>query len=49
MPRRGNDLERVKMQNVESIKDIIYKYGPISRREIAEMLHLTPPLQLQQM
>lgn len=43
MPRRGNNLERVKLQNVESIKDIIYKYGPISRAEIAEMLHLTPP------
>lgn len=43
MPRTGNNLERIKLQNTESIKDIIYKFGPISRAEIAEILHLTPP------
>ena len=41
--RTGNNQERVKIQNTESIKEIIYKYGPISRAEIADMLHLTPP------
>ena len=39
----GNNLERVKIQNTESIKEIIYKYGPISRAEIADRLQLTPP------
>lgn len=43
MVRTGNNLERLKSQNTESIKEIIYKYGPISRAEIAEMLQLTPP------
>ena len=43
MARTGNNQERVKIQNTESIKEIIYKYGPISRAEIADMLHLTPP------
>lgn len=43
MARTGNNLERVKSQNTESIKEIIYKFGPISRAEIAEMLQLTPP------
>lgn len=43
MARPGNNLERLKSQNTEFIKEIIYKYGPISRSEIAEMLHLTPP------
>lgn len=43
MARTGNNLERLKSQNTESIKDAIYKFGPISRSEIAEMLQLTPP------
>lgn len=43
MARAGNNLERLKQQNTESIKEAIYKYGPISRAEIAEMLQLTPP------
>ncbi len=43
MARTGNNLERVKLQNTESIKEVIYKFGPISRAEIAEMLQLTPP------
>lgn len=43
MARAGNNLERLKLQNTESIKEAIYKYGPISRAEIAEMLQLTPP------
>lgn len=43
MARTGTNLERLKVQNTESIKEAIYKYGPISRSEIAEMLQLTPP------
>ena len=43
MEHMGNNLEKVKTQNTESIKEVIYKYGPISRAEIAEMLRLTPP------
>ncbi len=41
--RQGNNLIRVKKQNEVLIKEIVYKYGPISRSEIAEMLSLTPP------
>lgn len=40
---QGNNLVRVKKQNEALIKEIIYKYGPISRSQIAEMLSLTPP------
>lgn len=40
---RGSNLPRVKKQNKASIKEVIYKYGPISRLEIAELLSLTPP------
>ena len=44
MPRtQGNNPIRVKKQNETLIKEIIYKYGPISRSQIAEMLSLTPP------
>ena len=43
MARTGNNLERIKFQNIESIKEIIYRQGPISRAEIAELLQLTPP------
>lgn len=43
MARAGNNMERLKLQNTELIKEAIYKYGPISRAEIAEMLQLTPP------
>ncbi len=43
MAVRGNNLPRVKKQNETLIKEIIYKYGPISRSRIAEMLSLTPP------
>lgn len=43
MARAGNNLERLRVQNTESIKDTIYKHGPISRAEIAEILSLTPP------
>lgn len=43
MAYAGNNLERLKLRNTESIKEAIYKYGPISRAEIAEMLQLTPP------
>lgn len=40
---KGNNLTKVKKQNESLIKEVIYKYGPISRIEIAEMLSLTPP------
>ena len=40
---QGNNPIRVKKQNETLIKEIIYKYGPISRTQIAEMLSLTPP------
>ena len=39
----GNNLPRVKVQNQFSIKEIVYKFGPISRIEIAERLGLTLP------
>lgn len=39
----GSNLTKVKRQNNTYIKEIIYKYGPISRSEIADMLSLTPP------
>ena len=35
---QGNNPIRVKKQNETLIKEIIYKYGPISRTQIAEML-----------
>ena len=40
---QGNNPIRVKKQNEVLIKEIIYKYGPISRSQIAERLSLTPP------
>ena len=43
MAKVGNNLGKVKAENAEGIKEILYKYGPISRAEIAEMLKLTPP------
>lgn len=43
MTTRGANLPRVKKQNESLIKEVIYKYGPISRIEISEMLSLTPP------
>ena len=36
----GNNLPRVKVQNQFSIKEIVYKFGPISRIEIS---HVPPP------
>lgn len=39
----GNNLPRVKVQNQFAIKEIVYKFGPISRIEIAERLGLTLP------
>lgn len=39
----GSNLTKVKRQNMRYIKEIIYRYGPISRSRIAEMLTLTPP------
>ena len=40
---KGNNLPAVKRQNEALIKEVVYKYAPISRSEIAEMLSLTPP------
>ncbi len=40
---QGSNPIRVKKQNEALIKEIIYKYGPISRSQIAQMLSLTPP------
>ena len=40
---QGNNPVRVKKQNEVLVKEIIYKYGPISRSQIAERLSLTPP------
>ncbi len=39
----GNNLPRIKVQNQFSIKETIYKSGPISRVEVAERLGLTLP------
>ncbi len=40
---RGNNLTYVKKQNESLIREVVYKYAPISRSEIAEMVSLTPP------
>ncbi len=40
---RGNNLPKVKQQNEESIKALLYRFGPMSRAEMAERLELTPP------
>ena len=40
---KGSNLTNVKRQNESAIRDVIYRYGPISRSEIAQMLSLTPP------
>ena len=39
----GNNLTNVKKHNEILIKEVVYKYAPISRSEIADMLSLTPP------
>ena len=39
----GNNLTNVKKHNETLIKEVVYKYAPISRSEIADMLSLTPP------
>lgn len=43
MGAKGNNLPRMKLQNSTAIKEIIYKYGPLSRLDIANALSLTPP------
>ncbi len=40
---QGSNPIRVKKQNESLIKETIYKYGPISRSQIAQILSLTPP------
>lgn len=40
---KGSNRPLLKKQNEASIKEVIYKYGPISRTEIADILSLTPP------
>lgn len=39
----GSNLPRIKVLNQFAIKEIIYKFGPVSRLEIAERLGLTLP------
>ena len=39
----GGNLPRIKVQNQFAIKEVIYKFGPISRIEIAQRLGLTLP------
>ena len=39
----GGNLPRIKIQNQFAIKEVIYKFGPISRIEIAQRLGLTLP------
>ena len=39
----GKNLAKIKLQNLESIKRILFRYAPLSRAEIAERLELTPP------
>ena len=43
MAQTGTNQEYLKSRNTESVKEVIYKYGPISRSEVAKMLRLTPP------
>jgi len=38
----GSNAITTKQQNISLIKQVIYKYGPISRSKIAKMLSLTP-------
>lgn len=40
---KGNNRPQLKRQNAASIKESIYKYGPVSRSELAQRLGLTPP------
>lgn len=40
---QGSNPIRVKKQNEVLIKEVLYKYGPISRSQIAQILSLTPP------
>lgn len=42
-PVHGKNLVKVKQQNLQSVKTILYRYAPLSRVEIAERLDLTPP------
>lgn len=39
----GKNLAKVKQQNMESLKMVLYQHAPLSRAEIAERLELTPP------
>lgn len=39
----GGNLPRIKIQNQFAIKEVIYKFGPISRIEVAQRLGLTLP------
>ncbi len=39
----GSNLPRIKVLNQFAIKEVIYKFGPVSRLEIAERLGLTLP------
>ena len=39
----GNNLPRIKVSNQSAIRETIYKFGPISRTDIANRLNLTFP------
>ena len=39
---QGNNLPRIKQHNLESVKSLLYRSGPLSRTAIAEALDLTP-------
>lgn len=40
---QGKNPVKIKQQNLESLKRVLYRYAPLSRAEIAEKLELTPP------
>lgn len=40
---QGGNLPKIRRRNLELIKEMILKYGAVSRAEIAETLSLTPP------
>ena len=40
---QGKNLAKIKQQNMENIKTILYRSAPLSRAQIANQLELTPP------
>lgn len=39
----GNNLPRIKVSNQSAIREVVYKFGPISRMDISQRLNLTFP------